>query len=307
MADYTLFTSVTREDVIKCIARGDDINMRGIGGDTPFIFHCKANNSEVVLALIENSCDVTLQNNSFQNGLNCVCVNDNIFLLRLILQDENVQSLINIPNQSEPPLLYACINNSNDIFDILIEYGADVNIVPLDGTTPLVRACENGHIDIVDKLLSLGANVNIRDSFGRTAIYYADENIIHKLFLYGSDFNIRDFDGDTPLIYMIKNFYYDSIITTLLHYKIDLNVRNDQGETALINAIIFSNDLLVKELLDFGADINITDNNGKTAYDYAVESYNRSISQHREYPELFDELDNEKIILDLLTNRHILD
>lgn len=75
--------------------------------------------------------------------------------------------------------MFAAWYGNKDITKILIERGADLNIVPNDdeGMTALIAATSKGYKDIVSMLLEHGANPNLKDKKGKTAIAYANAEI----------------------------------------------------------------------------------------------------------------------------------
>ena len=59
----------------------------------------------------------------------------------------------------------------NKIIDLLVKYGADIN---LGKTTPLMRAAQLGMHSVIDHLIDLGADWNIKDSDNKTFLRYLD-------------------------------------------------------------------------------------------------------------------------------------
>jgi ankyrin repeat protein len=69
-------------------------------------------------------------------------------------------------------LLYAARDNQFDAVKVLVEAGADVNIVSAgDQTSPIVMAIENGHYTVAKYLLEHGAKPNLANEFGLAALY----------------------------------------------------------------------------------------------------------------------------------------
>src|SRR4051812_43486849 len=54
-----------------------------------------------------------------------------------------------------------------------LESGAEVDPFNAVSETPLIRAAENGHADVVELLLAYGAEINVRDEQGNTALLAA--------------------------------------------------------------------------------------------------------------------------------------
>ena len=73
------------------------------------------------------------------------------------------------------PIHSAVAANYDMIAKMLIEAGADVNVVQMSGATPLHSAAQNGNIELIIVLLEAGANVNALTEDGKTAADKASE------------------------------------------------------------------------------------------------------------------------------------
>jgi ankyrin repeat protein len=85
----------------------------------------------------------------------------------------------NIPSNNEYliyPLHAAVSTNFTMIAKMLIEGGADCNVVQLSGASPLHLAAKNGNIDLLIVLLEAGANVNAKMDDGKSPADLAYEN-----------------------------------------------------------------------------------------------------------------------------------
>ena len=65
-------------------------------------------------------------------------------------------------------LLHRAVNL--EVLDALKRIGADVDERDGDGKTPLNAACSKGFVDIFDKLIEYGADVNCNDKFEKTRL-----------------------------------------------------------------------------------------------------------------------------------------
>jgi ankyrin repeat protein len=84
------------------------------------------------------------------------------------------KSLINARNFGGATSLHiACRENNSEIAKILIESGAEVNVVDNEGWTPLMRAALNGNREIVKLLIQKGASANNLNSVNESAIIHA--------------------------------------------------------------------------------------------------------------------------------------
>jgi len=75
-----------------------------------------------------------------------------------------------IPDQSSGkcPLHLAVMRNREDIVQVLLEKGADINLKSKSGDTPLMLATVHNHATIVKILLYWGADIEARDNAGST-------------------------------------------------------------------------------------------------------------------------------------------
>lgn len=74
------------------------------------------------------------------------------------------------------PLHYAVENNSIEIVNLLLDYGADPQIVDKRGMSCLHYAARHGLKDMVVLLLNHGVDINLRDCNGFNASYWAELN-----------------------------------------------------------------------------------------------------------------------------------
>ncbi|EAY21207.1 hypothetical protein TVAG_283760 [Trichomonas vaginalis G3] len=94
--------------------------------------------------------------------------------------------------------------NNSDLFDYLLEIGADINQKNGFGETPLVMACKmlNSDIEMVSYLIKKGADVNIPDRFANTPLHYAvlrdHVQIAQMLIENGADVNQPNTNFQTP-------------------------------------------------------------------------------------------------------------
>ena len=78
--------------------------------------------------------------------------------------------------------LHAALNNNNDqISKMLIEAGAEVNIVQNGRISPLHLAAQHGNIELIIALLEQGADIEARTEFGLTASDLAAEKGFHEI------------------------------------------------------------------------------------------------------------------------------
>lgn len=152
-----------------------------------------------------------------------------------------------------------------------IENGACVNVSNEKYGSPLIYASWKGYEDIVDLLLQNGANVNFKSATGFTSLHMAcrfnnDCNIVAKLLLRGAYYNMIDGknnnsplqyahagknEATAKLLHLIDSMFEDVRkghleVSDKSVLKVMRNVKNDEGKTLIdvARAGKFSNGLL---------------------------------------------------------------
>jgi ankyrin repeat protein len=70
----------------------------------------------------------------------------------------------------------SAFNGHNQVIEILVRAGADINARDNEGYTALAKAAKNGHLQAVQTLINLRADPNIPTAEGKTALQFAVEN-----------------------------------------------------------------------------------------------------------------------------------
>ena len=108
---------------------------------------------------------------------------------------QEVREFVNYQNEGNGrcPLMLAAETGHIGIAKLLLEQGADVNLVTIhERVTPFLLACRNFHnyspfpagsnpFAMMDLLLSMGANLNAQSRAGYTAAHLAGENVSSSL------------------------------------------------------------------------------------------------------------------------------
>ena len=169
---------------------------------------------------------------------------------------------------------------------LLLEKGAEVNVVHEGEVLPLYRASELGRDKIVKALIQSGAILDAEDKSHKTAIFPAAQRnhreTLSVLLDAGANVNVKDGDHQNVLLCLAaetsekRSKWGIEIIEILLRTDIDLEQKDKEGRTALLWAAATGKETLAKLLLTFRthnkADISATNNRGKTALHLAVES-----------------------------------
>lgn len=204
-------------------------------------------------------------------------------IVRTFLQagmDPNVQN-----KEGETALTYA-LQYADDLpARVLIEQ-ADINMRDRLGNSPIHLALRKNKNEIFKMLLEKGADVNVpgranEKTRDQSVLYVAvarnDEALVRDLLERGADPNKADSAGSLPLVEAVVDAGPNpEIVKMLLEKGADVNkAEQENGATALIfiaqneGATAGQREEIVKLLLAKGADKSIKENEGKTALDWA--------------------------------------
>lgn len=199
-----------------------------------------------------------------------------------------------------PPLHYACVRDDLKAVEILIKYGADVNLT-IDDYSPIlycVRGSDASNYDkIIDVLINNGANVSYKTK--------NNLSVLDFLLSGGSDYNetyvnsqfevfkkIIEIDntlaykellrkesiGSGNYLHRAVYFNNDKIVDYLINkLKFNVDEINLNNETSLMIAAKENNIETVKCLLDNNASVTLKNNDQKTALDLARDNGNFEI------------------------------
>lgn len=141
-------------------------------------------------------CQLLLSLNLFKN-INCIYQDYTILTLAAIYlrgKSEIFKILlekgadVNMKNgYQNTPLIYAAKYNNNVVAKILIDYGANLDLVNDNGDTALIVAASLSCFATVELLVVNGANINISNKYGILATHYPFSNIIIKCVLVKKD------------------------------------------------------------------------------------------------------------------------
>jgi len=167
-----------------------------------------------------------------------------------------------------------------DAVSLLIDQGADANMVNSTGCMPLCKTYGGRHLDIMELLLERGASTDMRCRLG-LPIHYASRggrtDVIRLFLQHNADVNAIGKNNYTPL-HSASTGGHTDVAQILLENGADINAVSDHG-TPLCVASDEGHLKVVQLLLERGADVNIQGPGGPTPFQAATARGHTEIAQ----------------------------
>ena len=199
-------------------------------------------------------------------------------IVNILLEKKlNINQIIygyTIPLPKSSLIMHALIMGHNNIFDLLYDNNADLNLPSENGATPLMVCMNIKRIDFMVKLLNKGVKIDNKT-------IKTEQNALHigaeygflegvKLLLEkGADIDNKTKDGSTAFYLSVKN-NHPKIVKLLLEKGADIDNKTKDDFTALHIAVRDNRLDIVKLLLEKGAGIDNKTKDGFTALHIAV-------------------------------------
>ena len=170
---------------------------------------------------------------------------------------------------------------------LLIERGANVNLVNQSGISALMEASKNGCIKLVRLLLFNGALTNLEDWQQKTALMHLCSNkaipkakfleVAQQIIKHGANLNHQTSTGKSAL--MVACTEDNLLAVNFLLYRITkVNLLDNTGQSALMMACKQGLKEIAELLIEYGAHTDVQDKGGKTALitAYEASTWNRA-------------------------------
>ena len=262
-AGYTplhIAVSKSNVDLVTLLLDQDvNVNCVTIDGKTPLHIAADKGDENIIQKLLTHKADPSLKDSPGNTSLH------------LAVRVKEVKPIIRKTGASKistfPAPYHKC---SIETVQAIIDHGVDVNAVNNTGQTPLWLACCDGQVDFVKILLDTGADTNIIDKYGDSCLHAAmhghcSTEVIQKILDHGAHVNAVNKDGATPLLLACSTAQTEAV-KLLLGAMADPNIAYADGDTSLHTAIAGDcSKETIQEIIDHGADVNAMNKRGRTA------------------------------------------
>lgn len=180
-------------------------------------------------------------------------------------------------------LYLACHRNcSLKTITFLLKSANDiVNYGSIEGFTPLHLACGQGRVELIQLLLEYGAMMDVKDFDGDTPLHNAvleeQPEAIDALLCAGANPEIRNEPGGFTPFHLACGRNNFRSVELLFPFVTDINHTNASGCTSLMLAVKAGLDDVIKFLLEKGADPHCKNNEGEMVIDLALRSGNAEL------------------------------
>src|SRR5262245_8179675 len=275
--------------VERLLKAGVSANTTGPLGETALHVCARTGKPDAVRVLLAGGARVdTIENWRGQTPLMWAAAEGNVDAMKILIEagaDVNARSSIIVwerQRSEEPrdkwlppggltPLLFAARDGKVASARVLLDAGADINIVDPDRHTSLILALSNGQFDVAGLLIERGADVNMEDKVGQTALYAAVDAHTAPASNRPAPRETDDTLSSLDVIKMLlaKGARVDAALRAQLPYRTKLDRGGDgvlgNGTTPLIRAAKSADVPVIKLLLEKGANAKAATRNGVTA------------------------------------------
>ena len=249
------------EAAVLLIERGASVHNVTPRRYSPLMAAATRGNTRLVKLLLDFGANTHSSDpESHLSPLTLACKGGHTECARLLIQHG---ADVNDGNDDGTPLTFAIEKDHKECVKLLLENRADVNKVIREGKTPLMIASQCGDIDNVQLLIDYGADVNISSSptGGDTALSLAcdrnDAQLAELLIKNGADVN--HVKSDVSILWNVINqsrYHQESSNIAILLIQNGANV-TDPHSTPLMQAVQQDNVRITEELVTHGATVDV--------------------------------------------------
>lgn len=277
-------TAPTKADVDAKIAEGNDAsakNRGGYDGVTYAILETAPHETITYMVSLEGN-DVNKKTHDDRNYIFWAAYKNNLPLMKVLM--DKGSSLDIVDTHGNSPLTYAATYGvmNTELYDFLIDNGADVNFTQEDGATALLLiAPYDQNFQMTKYFGEMGMDLNALDAEGNSAFNYAARGgnieMMDYLIKNGVDYKTLNEVGGNAMFFAARGMRGEqnplSVFVYLEEKEVWPNITDKSGNTPLHILARNSEDVKVFQFfIERGVDPNQMDSTGTNALMIAAES-----------------------------------
>ncbi|KAK7926467.1 hypothetical protein PG985_003465 [Apiospora marii] len=267
------------------VSSGAKINLIDAQGFMPLHVAAARGHAVIVEYLLKRGADPAASNLNGLTPLHIAVENRSEAVVRSLLRnniDANFKAGGEGIRKGRTPLLLAALFSSTAVFRILMEHGADPQLVGDMGESPLHLAAATGCNEIIQFLLEKKVSFALLDNYQATPLLVAarcrKRDAVRLLVSHGASLDVQDSDGRTPLYWAV---HHDDklFVRYLVKRMADLEARDRHGRTVLSLAAERGDKEIVSLLITSGANMTPKDKEGRTALHHAAQNGRKAVAE----------------------------
>mmetsp|Transcript_3302 Transcript_3302/g.7729 ORF Transcript_3302/g.7729 Transcript_3302/m.7729 type:complete len:621 (-) Transcript_3302:230-2092(-) len=259
--------------VLSFLGNSVDIEcVLGQDGKTPLMLAVEENRPNIVKELIKHKAHVGVRSRDDKAPLHLAAELNFISVAKILLESKASVDSQGGEGVSGTPLYFAAKKDNDEMSELLIKNGADVNIASAEnGQTPLHIACSDGSSKVAKILIVCGSDMERKTLNDETALHlataYNHPDIATMLYEAKADLTATNHIGN-PLHYAISEKHED-LTRMMIKWKVDIEAKDRDGDAPLALAAMKGFRLAVELLVEEKADIEAKSNEDRTALHHA--------------------------------------
>ncbi|RJX40207.1 ankyrin repeat domain-containing protein [Paenibacillus pinisoli] len=194
-------------------------------------------------------------------------------------QPQSSQTVNDVGNLNQNQSLWNAVaeGDQDTVLKLLID-GADPNATDAKGRTSAMIAVHSNQLDVFNLLVQHEADINVRDQRSDNPLLYAGAEgllpFVRAAVAAGADTTLTNRFGGTALIPAADRGHVEIVEELLTTSDVNIDHVNNLGWTALLEAVILGDggerhQRIVDLLIEHGADVNLGDSAGVTPLQHA--------------------------------------
>ncbi|XP_067685868.1 putative ankyrin repeat protein RF_0381 [Haliotis asinina] len=183
------------------------------------------------------------------------------------------------------PLLQSVYYGKREVFDVLVEQGADLLALDTNGDSILHLACERGNTEMVNYILAQNfVDINAKGYKGRSpsllSVYYGKMEVFEALVEQGADLSVVDKNGNNLLHLACLGGHVQMVKYILKQNLVHINAKEHRGMSPFLLSAYFGKREVFDVFVKQGADLSVVDKNGNNVLHLACRTGKKMMAEY---------------------------